>query len=193
MKPAGLTPGIVTSWHLLSTLRCRSSIEFPSPKPWKNCLHETLFVLPVWRLTVFSLTRCSIHNESPIKIHIVLFSHRRLGAESNRQQTHQRAISWINVPSRKKSIFWIKGSSHSVKGCSHDTIATTIFSSQEMCCTRFCLHGAIATMTLNAMQAISCDKQIAVIISQCKQPLRPNEKTTLFSMSSEHCQFAILW
>ena len=60
-----------------------------------------------------------------------------------------------------------------------------------MCCTRFCSHGAIATMTLNAMQAISCDKQIAVIIAQCEQPLRPNEKTTLLSMRSEHCQFVI--
>ena len=59
----------------------------------------------------------------------------------------------------------------------HGAIATVIFLSQQMGSTgyqRKCSHGAIATMTMmtiNPIQPISCDKQIAVAIAPCEQPM----------------------
>ena len=59
--------------------------------------------------------------------------------------------------------------------CSRGTIATTVYYLQLMGCMGFtwhhCHNCTIWTLTLNSVQPISCDKEIAVAIATCEQPL----------------------
>ena len=58
------------------------------------------------------------------------------------------------------------------KGCSHSVIASAIFYHSKCRIKYKCSCGAIATMTLNSIQPINCDKQIAVTIAPCECTVR---------------------
>ena len=58
------------------------------------------------------------------------------------------------------------------KGCSHSVTASAIFYHNKRKIKCKCSRGAIATVTLNSIQPINCDKQIAVTIAPCECAFR---------------------
>ena len=69
--------------------------------------------------------------------------------------------------------FPIRTQRHDIKVCSHGTAATTIFiTTNGLHRIQYkCSRGAIATTSLNSIQAVS-SKRIAVAIAACEQPFR---------------------